>query len=269
METAHGTVQRRLQSKKVDSGGYDQGRRLPLAGPHPTRSCPLPSLTLIPPACTQLLLCLASDWNATAARLQRFERSIGGDWIAVGTPLPVVLGRNGLAWGHGLHAPDSAGDKREGDGRAPAGVFAITALFGDIPADAPSAAALHLPYLAAGPGLKAVDDPASVHYNQIVDEAAVTVDWTSCEDMLRADGRYALGAVVGHNTAPVLPGAGSCIFLHVWAGPDTPTAGCTAMALADMRLLAGWLDGARAPVLVQLPQEAFNRLRAAWGLPQR
>lgn len=226
-------------------------------------------MTLIPPACTQLLLCLASDWNAPAARLQRFERPAGGDWIAVGTPLPVVLGRNGLAWGHGLHAPDSAGDKREGDGRAPAGVFAITALFGEIPADAPSAAALHLPYLAAGPGLKAVDDPASVHYNQIVDEAAVTVDWTSCEDMLRADGRYALGAVVGHNTAPVLPGAGSCIFLHVWAGPDTPTAGCTAMALADMRLLAGWLDGARAPVLVQLPQEAFNRLRAAWGLPQR
>lgn len=226
-------------------------------------------MTLIPPACTQLLLCLAPGWNATTARLQGFERPVGGDWRAVGAPLPVVLGRNGLAWGRGLHAPDSAGDKREGDGRAPAGVFAITALFGEAPADAPSVAALHLPYLAAGPGLKAVDDPASVHYNQIVDEAAVTADWTSCEDMQRADGRYALGAVVGHNTEPVLPGAGSCIFLHVWAGPETPTAGCTAMALADMRMLAGWLDGARAPVLVQLPLDTFTRLRVAWGLPQR
>lgn len=226
-------------------------------------------LSLTPPTCTQLLLCLASNWNATSAQLQRFERPVGGDWTAVGAALPVVLGRNGLAWGRGLHAPDSAGDKREGDGRAPAGVFAITALFGEAPADASSVAALRLPYLAAGPRLKGVDDPASMHYNRIVDEAAVTVDWASCEDMLRDDGRYALGAVVAHNAAPVLPGAGSCIFLHVWAGPETPTAGCTAMALADMRLLASWLDGARAPVLVQLPLDAFTRLRADWGLPQR
>jgi hypothetical protein len=41
------------------------------------------------------------------------------------------------------------------------------------------------------------------------------------------------------------------------------------MALADMRLLASWLDGTRAPVLVQLPLDVFTRLRADWGLPQR
>lgn len=226
-------------------------------------------LPLIPPTSTQLLLCLASDWNATSAHLQRFERPVGGAWRAVGAPLPVVLGRNGLAWGRGLHAPDSAGDKREGDGRAPAGVFAITALFGVAPVDAPAVAALRLPYLAAVPGLKGVDDPASVHYNRIVDMSAVTADWASCEDMLRDDGRYALGAVVAHNAAPALPGAGSCIFLHVWAGPETPTTGCTAMALADMQVLAAWLDGARAPVLVQLPLEAFAQLQEAWGLPRR
>ncbi|MCA0187668.1 MAG: VWA domain-containing protein, partial [Proteobacteria bacterium] len=34
-------------------------------------------------------------------------------------------------------------------------------------------------------------------------------------------------------------------------------------------LHAGWLDGARTPVLVQLPLDTFTRLRAAWGLPQR
>ncbi|WP_346286209.1 L,D-transpeptidase family protein [Zoogloea sp.] len=224
---------------------------------------------IIPSATTQLLLCLAPDWDATSGFLQRFQREAGGEWSAAGAPVPVVLGRNGLAWGRGLHAADSAGDKREGDGRAPAGVFAITALFGDAAADAPAVAALRLPYQAAEAGLKCVDDPASAHYNRIVDVAAVTADWASCEDMRRSDGRYALGAVVAHNAAPALPGAGSCIFLHVWAGPETPTAGCTAMALADMRALAGWLDGARAPVLVQLPLEAFARLRVAWGLPRR
>ena len=229
----------------------------------------MPCPPVIPPASTQLLLCLAPDWTATTASLQRLERKAGGDWQALGAPWPVVLGRNGLAWGRGLHAPGAAGDKREGDGRAPAGVFAITALFGNAAADTPAVAALHLPYHAAQPGLKGVDDPASAHYNCIVDATQVVADWASCEDMLRDDGRYALGAVVAHNAAPALPGAGSCIFLHVWAGPETPTAGCTAMALADMQVLAAWLDGARAPVLVQLPLEAFARLQEAWGLPRR
>ena len=85
--------------------------------------------------------------------------------------------------------------------------------------------------------------------------------------MLRADARYALGAVVAHNAALPLAGCGSCIFLHVWQAPGVPTAGCTAMALADMSAIAGWLDGAATPVLVQLPQAEYERWRAAWGLP--
>jgi L,D-peptidoglycan transpeptidase YkuD (ErfK/YbiS/YcfS/YnhG family) len=113
-----------------------------------------------------------------------------------------------------------------------------------------------------------VDDLASRYYNQIVDSTRVDrVDWVSCEDMWRADGRYAVGAVVGHNCAPAVPGAGSCIFLHVWAAPGVPTAACTAMALADMTAIAGWLDGAASPVLVQLPQAEYEGLREAWGLP--
>jgi hypothetical protein len=46
-----------------------------------------------------------------------------------------------------------------------------------------------------------------------------------------------------------------------------PTAGCTALALADMSEIAGWLDGAAGPLLVQLPQAEYERLRAPWGLP--
>ena len=62
-------------------------------------------------------------------------------------------------------------------------------------------------------------------------------------------------------------GCGSCIFLHVWAAPGVPTAGCTAMALDDMHVLAGWLDVGAAPLLVQLPRAAYERCRVAWGLP--
>lgn len=230
----------------------------------------MPPLTRVSPiaASRQLLLVIAPGWGSTAGHLQRFAReSDGDDWQPVGCAMPVSLGRAGLAWGHGLHPDAGLGEplKREGDGRAPAGVFAITALFGRT--DNLLAGAARLPYLPATADLKAIDDPGSAFYNRIVDQRAVTPDWSSCEDMLRGDERYALGAVVAHNAAPAVPGAGSCIFLHVWESAGAPTAGCTAMALADMTVLAGWLDAAAAPVLVQLPQAEYEARRAAWGLP--
>lgn len=222
-------------------------------------------------ASRQLLVVVAPHWESSAGRLQRFAREhVDAGWRAVGPALPVSLGRSGLAWGRGRHPlPGGAGPvKREGDGRSPAGVFAITALFGEGRPDGLLARAARLPYLAATAGLKAIDDPASRYYNRIVDRSAVArPDWASCEDMLRDDGRYAVGAVVAHNAEPPLPGAGSCIFLHVRESAGAPTAGCTALALADMRELAGWLDGAAAPLLVQLPLAEYERRRADWGLP--
>lgn len=230
---------------------------------------PLPS-SPTSSASNQLLLCVAPGWDSAAARLARFARAdAGSDWQPVGAPVPVMLGRAGLAWGRGLHPPAGAAGphKREGDGRAPAGIFGITALFGDAAPDSPFARAAKLPYWSATRDLKAIDDPASAHYNRIVDQSLVAPDWNSCEDMLRSDQRYALGAVVGHNCAPPVAGAGSCIFLHVWERAGVATAGCTAMALADLREIAGWLDAAAAPLLVQLPQAEYERLREAWGLP--
>lgn len=219
----------------------------------------------------QLLLVIASDWASSFAQLQRFERdSLGGDWQPVGAAIAVSLGRSGLAWGRGLHTQlGSAGsEKREGDGCAPAGIFAITALFGYAAPDSPFARGAKLPYLHATPDLKAIDDPASSYYNQIVDQSSVAQpDWASCEDMRRSDPRYAVGAVVAHNSEPPLAGAGSCIFLHVWESAGGPTAGCTAMSLADMTVLAGWLDSAAAPLLVQFPQAEYERWREGWGLP--
>lgn len=219
----------------------------------------------------QLLLVVAPEWESGAGQLQRFERpSFDGDWQPVGAEIAVSLGKSGLAWGRGLHPKvGRAGpEKGEGDGCAPAGIFAITALFGYAESDSPFARSAKLPYLSATGDLKAIDDPASIHYNRIVERSSVAQpDWTSCEDMLRGDQRYAVGAVVAHNSEQPVPGAGSCIFLHVWESAGVPTAGCTAMALADMSEIGGWLDGAASPLLVQLPRVACEGLRAAWGLP--
>ena len=218
----------------------------------------------------QLVLVIAPDWTTTRATLRRFARAdVSSAWTEQGAAYPVNLGRGGLGWGIGLHpAATDEPIKREGDGRAPAGVFRLTALFGYAGGDSAIARAAKLPYRPLGTGTLCIDDPASRHYNRIVERSrAGAPDWSSHEDMRRRDDQYALGVVVAHNSDPPEPGRGSCIFLHVWRAPGAPTAGCTASSIDDMRTLAAWLDASRQPLLVQLPDDEYRRRRVAWGLP--
>ena len=219
-------------------------------------------------AARQLLLVLAADWAGRDARLHRYRRASPDlPWASAGPPLAASLGRGGLAWARGGTTPATPGGpvKREGDGCSPAGAFPVTALFGT----APPPDGAKLSWLQATADLKCIDDPASRHYNRIVDRRHVDrVDWASCEDMLRRDARYEIGAVIGCNADPVVAGGGSCLFLHAWEAPGAPTAGCTALARDDMASLAAWLDGTRSPWLVQLPQAAYVDLRGPWRLPE-
>ena len=211
----------------------------------------------------QLLLVTVADWNAPQGTLRRYARAGADSWQPVGSPIPVVVGRAGLAWGRGLHGEQAGPLKREGDGRAPAGVFKLSATFGYEP-DPPG----NLPHHHATEQLLCIDDPASIRYNKLLDRAQIQhPDWSSAEQMRRADDQYRLGVVVEHNTNPVEPGRGSCIFLHVWAGADQPTSGCTAMQPEAMRAVARWLDWMAEPILVQLPSSEYQRLRASWKLP--
>ena len=213
----------------------------------------------IPHGCGQLVLVTADDWSASAATVRRFERAApDAAWVPVEKAVPALLGERGLAWGLGLHTVpggDGAPHKREGDRRSPAGVFRLTGAFGT----REKIAGLKLPAVPLSPTLEAVDDPASRHYNRIVNRAGIArPDWHSAERM-GAVRDYALGLVVAHNPRAV-PGAGSCIFLHVRSGARTGTAGCTVLRARDLTALARWLDAAREPVLVQLPQALAPRL---------
>lgn len=219
-------------------------------------------------ATRQLMVVTAVDWTACSGELHCFScEHVAAGWQSSGAAVPVMLGRSGLAWGRGVHAPVAGGQqKTEGDGCAPAGVFAITALFGDVADDSPLLAG-KMPFLRTTPSLLAIDDPASRHYNRIVDaERIACPDWRSAETMRRTDSRYRLGAVVAHNAPPARPGAGSCIFIHV-AEAGQPTAGCTALPADDMARLAGWLAAAESPLLVQLPRAEYVASRAAWAWP--
>ena len=213
----------------------------------------------------QLVVVTAADWSATSAKLRRFERHNGASWRELRRAVDVTLGRAGLAWGIGVH-PTTHGEgpvKREGDGRAPAGVFRLIEAFGV--ADPEAARVARIPYRQLTDRTEGIDDPQSRHYNRIVEPDTVDErDWKSSERM-RVE-PYRWGAVVAHNWDQV-PGAGSCIFLHVWEGAGVATAGCTAMPESEMLRLVRWLDRSKNPLLLQLPAAEYRRLRDAWKLP--
>lgn len=205
----------------------------------------------LPAACQQVVLVLAPDDHSPNGRLWRLERSPGKDWQPVGVFIPITWGHQGLAWGKGEHtAPPPAGFriKHEGDKCSPAGVFRIPFAFGLAPAS--EASWLKLPYTPLTPSIVGVDDPKSSHYNQIVDNTQVPIDWDSNEPMSRHQVLYRWGAFIANNPSGV-PGQGSCIFFHLWPGPGLGTSGCTAMAEEDLKTLLGWLDPAKEPRLVQ------------------
>jgi L,D-peptidoglycan transpeptidase YkuD (ErfK/YbiS/YcfS/YnhG family) len=222
---------------------------------------------------TQLVVVTTADWNAVPGTLQRFERANQHKkWRAVDGPISVVVGNKGLGWGAGLVPQNELGKvdvldpvKHEGDARAPAGLFNLSTAFGYAPQPQ---AGWKMPYIALTPTVECVDDAKSKHYNRVLDRATVTPDWNSSEHMLYSNGQYRWGLVVDHNTAPVTPGGGSCIFMHIWLGTGEGTVGCTAMAQENVETLLGWLDPAKKPLLLQLPQDRYRKIRRHWKLPK-
>lgn len=247
----------------------------------PSAEPPATSFSLDSLGAEQAVLVTTRSWQDSVAVLTRHER-VGGKWMQLGPAIEVVVGESGLGWGLGLH-PLGVGEPRktEGDGRAPAGVFRLMNAFG--PRSPPFKT--RMPWLSTRASLVCVDDPRGGAYNRLVDEerAAQTPvadagtespapTYRSAERLLRDDGLYEIGVLVDQNgagdtDARVIPGRGSCVFLHIWKRKGRSTQGSTAMARPDLEKLVEWLDPARKPVLVQLPREELIKRRAPWRLP--
>jgi L,D-peptidoglycan transpeptidase YkuD (ErfK/YbiS/YcfS/YnhG family) len=200
-------------------------------------------------ASEQLILIVSDDFNNTHGVLSRYEKQ-QERFRQVGEKVPVNLGRNGLAWGIGESGFLPKADepvKKEGDGRAPAGIFKITKAFGYAPQ-----INTKMPYIQADKELVCVDDSQSDEYNRIINinggSNPVSFEW-----MRRKDDLYKIGLVIGHNSEAKKE-AGSCIFFHIRKSEDAPTAGCSAMREEDLSTLMGWLDPAKNPKLVQIPR---------------
>ena len=175
----------------------------------------------------QVILVTAGQPSAINATVELWKKANEGAvevWRQDSAPIAAVVGRSGLA---------PAGQKREGDGRTPSGTFAVYRAFGY---EEPVKTELEYHPVTAEDFW--VDDPASVWYNQWVTGEVPAV---SHEVLRRADDLYKYAIIVEYNTDPVIPGNGSAIFIHVWRAADHPTAGCVAVAEADLLNILGWL----------------------------
>ncbi|HDP67649.1 MAG TPA: hypothetical protein ENN20_04000 [Candidatus Marinimicrobia bacterium] len=224
----------------------------------------------IPVSSRQLIIVRTPSWTASKGIMQCFEhRDNNTGWVPVGQKVNIILGRNGMGWGEGLHRipGSSVPIKREGDGKSPAGVFRLGAAFG-FPA-IEDIGNLKIPYRSVNEFLECVDDVESRYYNQLVAKDRIeSVDWNSSERIHRAPNAYHYSVVVEHNTVDTQKGAGSCIFLHCVSVRGDSTAGCTTLSRAEMGNILRWLDSDDDPILVQLPETEYIRLKDKWGLPE-
>jgi D-alanyl-D-alanine dipeptidase len=202
-----------------------------LAGPIAFIEIP-PVLDKLPAEVKQALIVTSVQDESSQAKLVAWQRS-GKGWESVGDVIPAVIGRNGFA---------AEGYKKEGDGRTPSGIFSLGTAFGYAPS-----VETGLAYRQATEKDLWVDDPPSPQYNQWI---TAPTQAKSFEHMKRDDDLYKYGIVVEYNTRPIVAGNGSAIFMHVWRGPNSSTAGCVAMAEENMVQLLRWLDRNQHPVVI-------------------
>lgn len=126
-------------------------------------------------------------------------------------------------------------DKREGDGATPAGCFPLRRLLFRPDRGPPPATAL--PAEALTPAHGWCDDPSHPDYNREVRLPHPA----RCESLWRDDGLYDLIVVLGHNDAPVVPGLGSAVFLHLARDGYAATEGCVALGRDDLLALLALL----------------------------
>ena len=228
----------------------------------------------IPDNVRQLLVGVTDHWDQSRGKLWRYQRAAdGGEWQRLTDTggVAILLGRNGLAWGRGaLAIPDSLqqqkSSKREGDGRAPAGCFAITKIYGN---DASLPAGGSFPYRQVGQWDAWPDDTRNPFYNRhlVIDPQQGVPAWFEKQRMRRGDSAYRWRVEIRHNADPPLPGAGSAIFFHIRRGPDRLTSGCTTMSEGNLKAIVSWLRIDARPHYVLLPKPVYRSLAPVWKLP--
>ena len=144
---------------------------------------------------------------------------------------------NGCVGTNGVSA-----NSREGISCTPKGLFSLGFAFGTDPLTD-----LSIPYRQLNENCYWVDDPASPVYNQW--QETTEINWNSAEHLIDYASSYHYAVVVNYNCDPIVPGAGSAIFLHCTAGASS-TAGCIAVPDSQMWDILHWLREEDLPLIL-------------------
>jgi L,D-peptidoglycan transpeptidase YkuD (ErfK/YbiS/YcfS/YnhG family) len=219
-----------------------------LTVPAAAQTCPAPLRNA-----QRLVLVTARDMATSAANVELFERTSPAEgWRRAGQLGAARIGTAGMAWGYPYRALARAGEpvKREGDRRAPAGVYRIGRSFGFAASPRPG-------YLQLTAQTLCVDDVASPAYNRITSRARVGAGVHG--EAMRASARYRRGLLVDYPTNAAAR-AGSCIFVHVWKSASSSTNGC--VALSEDRVVTLQDFAASGAVIAILPRDGLRRMSA-------
>jgi len=222
----------------------------------------------VPDDCAQLIVGIGPTWNSMHGRLQLFERARGEPWKIVSAAVPVLFGKDGVAWGSGLAGQAEPGlRKKERDGRAPAGIFRIGKIY---TYDAQLPPGSDYPFHQVTRADAWVDDTNSPDYNRFVtiDDPSHPPPWFEKQKMRHNDFAYRWLVEIRHNSDPPVPGAGSAIFFHIRRGLNRPTSGCTTMAEGDLVRLIAWLRADSHPCYALLPAAEYQKKWRFWNLPE-
>jgi hypothetical protein len=240
----------------------------------------------------QVLAVTAPSFDAQQGLAQRYERpSLREPFVKVGSPLPVWLGRKGLA----LRSDHDAAPllvpgprKREGDGRSPAGALRLLQMRG-YAQEAP--AGVTLPYRPSGPLDRCVDDPEAAAYTQVTQAPPEgPPPWRSAEELRLPTDHYKYLVVADYNMHLPQRGAGSCIFLtrrtskrrtdgRMYGSGGSGLAGHFALALRRQKARDAAVTRARlesrpraveapqraAATVASIPQATDSTKAVAWG----
>ena len=179
----------------------------------------------------QVIAVSAAAYGRTVATLTAYQHDASG-WHQVFGPWQADVGYAGFA---------PPGQKREGDGRTPSGSFGFDFFFGVL-----GDPGVQFPFrVITGHNIVWDDDPSSSLYNQWVDTN--TADAGAAPEPMDVSA-YDFGAVIAYNMAPIVPGAGSAIFLHVSDGG--PTVGCVSLPTSELLAVLRWLNPADQPRII-------------------
>ena len=172
----------------------------------------------------QLVVAINNNDSADKAIVIALEK-VNKKWKIKLGPVQASIGRTGFAL---------PGEKIEGDGKSPTGIFDLGQLY-----TYEASVKTSLPFIQTNSEDKWIDDPNHENYNTHI---RGNTNAKSFEHLNLSSIDYKYCMVIEYNTHPVVKGKGSAIFFHLADANYSPTAGCVAIKESDMDQILLWLD---------------------------